>query len=123
MRIQEHYDNFMRQPEIEEYVEIYCLVLENKADNWQKLYYGLMNEVSKDRGPFVVQDEQLKAYGQIRDLIDNENDDYSKKCLITALFDALMAEKIKTYSLKFDAPLIFKEKLHKIYLKEKICEE
>lgn len=39
MGIQEHYENFMSQPEIEAYVEIYCLILENKVDNWQKLYY------------------------------------------------------------------------------------
>lgn len=44
----------------------------------------------------MAQDEQLKEYGEIRDLIDNENDDYSKKCLITVLFDALMVEKINT---------------------------
>ena len=37
MRIQEHYENFMSQPEIEAYVEIYDLILENKADNWQKI--------------------------------------------------------------------------------------
>lgn len=117
MTIHEHYENFMSQPEIEAYVEIYCLILENKADNWQKIYYGLMNEVSMDRGPFVAQDEQLKEYGQIRDLIDNEIDDYGKKCLITALFDALMVEKIKTYSLGFDDSTILAKDLHTEYLK------
>lgn len=117
MRIQEHYENFMSRPEIKECVEAYCSILENKSDNWKNLYYGLMNEVSKGRGSFVVQDEQLKAYGQIRDLIDNENDDYSKKCLITALFDALMAEKIKTYSLGFDDSTILAKDLHTEYLK------
>lgn len=122
MRIQEHYENFMSQPEIEAYVEIYCLILENKSNNWQKFYYGLINEVSKDREPFVAQDEQLKEYGQLRDLIDNEIDDYSKKCLITVLFDALMVEKIKTYSLGFDVPAILEDKLHTEYLKQNLYE-
>lgn len=117
-RIEEHYDCFMSQPDVERHVELYCCILENKSNDWRQLYYGLMNEISKDRRMFVTPNEQLKEYGEIRDLIENETDNYSKKCLITALFDALMLEKIKTYSLKYTDSLMLNQKLHKYYLIE-----
>lgn len=118
MTIHEHYENFMSQPNIEGYVELYCSILENRTIDWQKLYYALLNEIGQDRGPFVTPEEQLKEYGQIRDLIEKETTAYGKKCLITVLFDALMVEKIKSYSLNFDVPLILKEELQKVYLEE-----
>lgn len=39
------------------------------------------------------------------------------------LFDALMVEKIKTYSLHFDAPAILADELHEMYLKESVYDD
>ena len=123
MRIEEHYENFISQPDVERDMELYCSILENRSDDWLQFYYGLMNEVCKDRGLFVTPDEQLKEYGQIRDLIENEISEHGKKCLITVLFDALMVEKIKTYSLNFDAPAILSDELHEEYLRQSVYDE
>ena len=82
---------------------MYCSILENSSDDWQQFYYGLLKEVTKDRALFVTPDEQLKEYGQMRDVVEEATDEHTKKCFITALFDALMVEKIKTYSLNYDA--------------------
>lgn len=123
MTIHEHYENFMSQPNIESYVELYCSILENRTDDWQKFYYALLNEIGQDRGLFVTPEEQLKEYGQIRNLIEKEPTDYGKKCLITVLFDVLMVEKIKSYSLNFDAPAILADDLYKEYLKESVYDD
>ena len=123
MRIEEHYENFMSQPEVENYVELYCSILENRSDNWQAFYYGLLNEVTKDRALFVTPEEQLKEYGRIRDLADETTDEQEKKTFITVLFDALMVEKIKTYSLHFDTPAILADDLHEMYLKESVYDD
>ena len=103
MTIQEHYENFMSQLEVENYVDLYCSILENRSDDWQQFYYGLLNEVTKDRALFVTPEEQLKEYGRIRDLAEETTDEQEKKTFITVLFDALMVDKIKTYSLNYDA--------------------
>ena len=42
---------------------------------------------------------------------------------ITALFDALMVEKIKTYSLSFDAPAILADEIHEEYLRECVYDD
>lgn len=123
MRIEEHYENFMSQPDVEQYVELYCSILENRSDNWQAFYYGLLNEVAKDRALFVTPEEQLKEYGQMRDAVEESTDEHTKKCFITALFDALMVEKIKTYSLNYDAPAILSDELHEFYLKENVYDD
>lgn len=39
MTIHEHYENFMSQPDVEQYVDLYCSILENRSDNWQPFYY------------------------------------------------------------------------------------
>ena len=117
MTIQEHYENFMSQPDVEQYVDLYCSILENRSDDWQQFYYGLLNEVTKDRALFVTPEEQLKEYGRIRDLAEETTDEQEKKTFITVLFDALMVEKIKTYSLNYDAPAILSDELHDEYLK------
>ncbi len=123
MTIYEHYENFMSQLEIEEYTDLYCSILEDKSDEWLRLYYGLLNEIAKDRKLFVTPVGQAKEYGQIRDLIVDESTDYGKKCLITILFDALMVEKIKSYSLNFDAPTILSADLHDEYLRESVYDD
>ena len=123
MRIEEHYENFMSQPEVENYVDLYCSILENRSDNWQAFYYGLLNEVTKDRALFVTPEEQLKEYGRIRDLAEETTAEQEKKTFITVLFDALMVEKIKTYSLNFDAPAILSEELHEEYLRQNVYDE
>ena len=120
MRIEEHYENFMSQPEVENYVELYCSILENRSDNWQPLYYGLLNEVTKDRALFVTPEEQLKEYGRIRDLAEETTDKQEKKTFITVLFDALMVEKIRTYSMNYDAPAILYDELHDEYLRQHV---
>ena len=122
MRIEEHYENFMSQPDVEHYVELYCSILENRSDDWQAFYYGLLNEVTKDRALFVIPDERLKEYGQMRDVVVEATDEYTKKCFITALFDALMVEKIKTYSLNYNAPAILSDELHGEYLRQNVYE-
>ena len=123
MRIDEHYKNFMSQPDVEQYVELYCSILENRSDDWQAFYYGLLNEVTKDRALFVTPEEQLKEYGQMRDAVEEATDEHTKKCFITALFDALMVEKIKTYSLNYDAPAILSDELHDEYLRQNVYDE
>lgn len=50
--------------------------------------------------------------------MEKETTGYGKKCLITVLFDVLMIEKIKSFSLSFDAPIILANDLHKEYLNE-----
>ena len=59
----------------------------------------------------------------MRELAETAPDEYTKKCFITALFDALMYEKIKTYSLHFDAPVILADALHDEYLKESVYDD
>ena len=123
MRIEEHYENFMSQPDVEQYVELYCSILENRSADWKQFYYGLLKEVTKDRALFVTPEEQLKEYGQMRDAVEEAIDEHTKKCFITALFDALMVEKIKTYSLNYDAPAILSDELHEMYLKESVYDD
>ena len=57
MTIKEHLENFMSQPDVDKYVELYSSILENKSDGWQPIYYGLLNEVTKDRALFVTPEE------------------------------------------------------------------
>ena len=120
MTIQDHYENFMSQPDVEQYVDLYCSILENRSDDWQQFYYGLLKEVTKDRALFVTPEEQLKEYGRIRDLAEETTDEQEKKTFITVLFDALMVEKIKTYSLNYDAPAILSDELHEEYLRQNV---
>lgn len=54
MTIQEHYENFMSQPEIEEYTELYRSIIETGIGDWNKFYYGIMHELCKDRKLFVT---------------------------------------------------------------------
>ena len=42
---------------------------------------------------------------------------------ITVLFDALMVEKIKTFSLNYDAPAILLDELHEEYLRQNVYDE
>lgn len=120
MTIYEHYENFMSQPSVEKYADLYCSILENRSDDWQDIYYELIREVGQDRALFVNDDHLLKEYGQMRDAVETATDEHTKKCFITALFDALMVEKIKTYSLNFDAPAILSDELHDYYLQESV---
>lgn len=123
MTIHEHYENFMSQPEIEVYADLYCSALEEKSDDWVRFYYGVLNEIAKDRKLFVTLAEQVKEYGQIRDLIEKEPTEDGKKCPITVLFDALMVEKIKSYSLNFDVPAILSADLRDEYLRESVYDD
>ena len=123
MRIEEHYEKFMSQPDVEQYVDLYCSILENRSDDWQQFYYGLLNEVTKDRALFATPEEQLKEYGQMRDAVEEATDEHTKKSFITALFDALMVEKIKIYSLNYDAPAILSDELHEEYLRQSVYDE
>ena len=86
-------------------------------------YYGLLNEVTKDRALFVTPEEQLKEYGRIRDLAEEATDEQDKKTFITVLFDALMAEIIKLYSLNYDAPAILSDELHDEYLRQNVYDD
>lgn len=113
----------MSQPDVEKYVELYCSILENKTDEWQAIYYELLNEVTKDRALFATPYEQLKEYGQMRDIAETAPDGHTKKCFITALFDALMVEKIKTYSLCYVAPAILSDELQEEYLKQNVYDD
>ena len=72
---------------------------------------------------FVTPEEQLKEYGQMRDVVEEAIDAHTKKCFITALFDALMVEKIKTYSLNYDAPAILSDELHDEYLRQNVYDD
>ena len=123
MRIEEHYENFMSQPDVEQYVDLYCSILENRANDWQQFYYGLLNEVTKDKDLFVTTDEQLKEYGQMRDAVEEAIDEHTKKCFITVLFDVLMVKKIKTYSLNYDAPARLSDELHDEYLRQNVYDD
>ena len=123
MRIEERYKNFMSQPDVEQYVDLYCSILENRSDDWQPFYYGLLNETTKDRALFVTPKEQLKEYGQMRDAVEEAIDEHTKKCFITALFDALIVGKIKTYSLNYDAPAILSDELHDEYLRQNVYDD
>ena len=123
MSTKEHYENFINQVDVVQYVELYFSILENKSNDWLEIYYGLMREITKDRALFVTPEEQLKEYGQMRDAVEEATDEHTKKCFITALFDALMVEKIKTYSLNYDAPAILSDELHEMYLKESVYDD
>ena len=69
---------------------------------------------------FVTPEEQLKEYGQMRDAVEEASDEHTKKCFVTALFDALMVKKIKLYSLNFYAPAILSDELHDEYLRQNL---
>lgn len=71
----------------------------------------------------IESDRASKGIGQIRDLIEDEPTEDGKKCLITVLFDALMVEKIKSYSLNFDALAILSADLHDEYLRESVYDD
>ena len=51
------------------------------------------------------------------------DNDHNRNLLITVLFDALMVEKIKTYSLSFDAPAILADEIHEEYLRECVYDD
>ena len=69
---------------------------------------------------FVTPEEQLKEYSRIRDLAEETTGEQEKKTFITVLFDALMVEKIKTYSLNYDAPVILSNELHDEYVRQNV---
>ncbi|MBO6119919.1 MAG: hypothetical protein J6P02_05585 [Lachnospiraceae bacterium] len=71
---------------------------------------------------FVTLEEQLKEYGQMRDAVEEATDEHAK-CFIIVLFDALMVEKIKTYSLNYDAPAILSDELHEEYLRQNVYDD
>ena len=117
MKVSEHLDRFMEQPQIYEYVDIYEKVLNGENDNWQSLFYSLINEITKDRKIFFTPDEQIREYGMIRDAIEESDDIHERNCLISVIFDALIIESIRTYSLSYDAPAILADEIHNEYLK------
>ena len=117
MTIKEHLENFMSQPDVVRCVDLYEKILLGKSTEWIEIYYALVREISQDRKLFVTADEQLKEYGGIRDTIEELDNDHERNLLITALFDALMVEKIKTYSLSYDALAVFSAELYDKYLK------
>ena len=122
MTIKEHLENFMSQPDVVRCVDLYENILLGKSNEWIEIYYALVREISQDRKLFVTADEQLKEYGGIRDTIEELDNDHDRNLLITALFDALMVEKIKTYSLSYDAPAILADEIHEEYLREYVYE-
>lgn len=117
MNIDEHLERFMFQPQIYGYVDLYEKIINGESDNWQPLFYALINEITKDRKIFVTPDEQIKEYGLIRDAAEKANDIYERNLFVSAIFDALMVESIKTYALSFDAPAILSDEIHDEYLK------
>ena len=123
MTIKEHLENFISQPDVDKYVRLYEDILEGNSSEWLEIYYALVREISQDRKLFVTADEQLKEYGGIRDTIEELDNEHDRNLLITALFDALMVEKIKTYSLSYDAPAILSDEIHEEYLREYVYED
>ena len=123
MTIKEHLENFMSQPDVVRCVDLYENILLGKSNEWIEIYYALVREISQDRKLFVTADEQLKEYGGIRDTIEELDNEHDRNLLITALFDALMVEKIKTYSLSYDAPAILSDEIHEEYLREYVYED
>ena len=122
MTIKEHLENFISQPDVARCVDLYENILLGKSNDWIEIYYALVREISQDRKLFVTANEQLKEYGGIRDTIEELDNDHDRNLLITALFDALMVEKIKTYSLSYDAPAILADEIHEEYLREYVYE-
>ena len=55
--------------------------------------------------------------------MEEVTDEHTKKCFITTIFDALMFEKIKTYSLNHDAPDILSDELHEEYLRQNVYDD
>lgn len=54
----------------------------------------------------------------MRDTAFSMNEDiHTRKCMATALLDGLIVEKIKTYAMRFDAPIILADAMHDEYLK------
>ena len=123
MTIKEHLENFISQPDVDKYVRLYEDILEGNSSEWLEIYYALVREISQDRKLFVTADEQLKEYGGIRDTIEELDNEHDRNLLITALFDALMVEKIKTYSLSYDAPAILSDEIHEEYLREYVYDD
>lgn len=113
----------MSQPDVVRCVDLYENILLGKSNERIEIYYALVREISQDRKLFVTADEQLKEYGGIRDTIEELDNDHERKILITALFDALMVEKIKTYSLGYDAPAILADEMHEVYLREYVYDD
>lgn len=116
--IKEQLDNFMSQPEVERYADLYDDILEGTSDEWLQIYYALMREISQDRKLFVTADEQVKEYGGIRETIEMLDNELDRNLIIMVLFDALMVEKVKTYSLNYNAPAILANEIHEEYLRE-----
>lgn len=123
MTIKEHLENFISQPDVDKYVRLYEDILEGNSSEWLEIYYALVREISQDRKLFATADEQLKEYGGIRDTIEELDNEHDRNLLITALFDALMVEKIKTYSLSYDAPAILSDEIHEEYLREYVYDD
>lgn len=116
-------DNFMSHPEVERYADLYEDILGGTSDEWLQTYYALIREISQDRKLFVTADEQVKEYGGIRETIEMLDNEHDRNLLIMVLFDALMVEKIKTYSLDYDAPAILADEIHEEYLKEYVYDD
>ena len=123
MTIKEYLENFMSQLNVVRCVDLYENILLGKSNDWIEIYYALVREISQDRKLFVTADEQLKEYGGIRDTIEELDNDHDRNLLITALFDALMVEKLNTYSLNFDAPAILSDEIHEEYLREYVYDD
>ena len=114
MTAKEHLENFMSDPVIEELEDDYEDAITTGGDRWRNIFDALVLEISKDRKLFVTPDNMVAEYGKMRDYIEKNVD---RNLFITVLFDALMVEKIKTYSLQFDAPAILSDEIHDEYLK------
>lgn len=118
MTPREHLENFMDNSEFHHLEDIYeDIVVNNDFSYVNEIYDALIEEINKDRPLFVCPKEQRKEFEEIRDTVFNMKEDlHTRGCMATALFDALVIEKIKTYAMSFDAPAILADSMHDEYL-------
>lgn len=109
MTTREHYNKIMALIEESEFSETYYSVLESEDIDTIKtfiesLYDELMKEMDEVRGDKDFydgnKDETISEYIQMKDEAISTNSIEEAKAFATAIYDALVVEKIRTYAYK-----------------------
>lgn len=107
MTTREHFNKINVELEESDFSEAYCNILESDDINEirpliENIHGELVKEICKDRGEedFYggLKDETISGYGQMKSTAITTDDVEEAKGFATALYDALIVEKLRTYA-------------------------
>lgn len=107
MTTREHFNKINAELEESDLSEAYCNILESNDINEirpliENIHSELVKEICKERGEEdfygVLKDETISEYGQIKTTALITDDVEEVKGFATALYDALIIEKLRTYA-------------------------